>query len=168
MLNYTKKIKAEPKTWDLENVRCARCFTEHGEFTIMRAADFRHACRVVRAWASPLFRCAGATFEIEGTNGSKRAAWVQEVARLFEIELTASQCKVQPVTKAAQIAPLATIPAPAPAAYGPARSRPVPRAPPVTTRAAGAKVPDDATTCAPSRNAAARTTVGVFRCSSPV
>ena len=116
MLNYNKKIKAEPKTWDLENVRCVRCFTEHGEFTIMRYASFRHACRVVRAWASPLFRRAGATFEIEGTNGNKRGAWVQEVAKLFEIELTASQCKVQPVAQVAQIAPLATIPAPAPPA----------------------------------------------------
>jgi hypothetical protein len=116
MLNYNKKIKAEPKTWDLENVRCVRCFTEHGEFTIMRAASFRHACRVVRAWASPLFRRAGATFEIEGTNGGKRGAWIQEVAKLFELELKASECKVQLATQAAQIAPPATIPAPAPIA----------------------------------------------------
>jgi hypothetical protein len=49
-------------------------------------------------------------------NGSVRAAWIQEVAKLFEVELKASQCKAQRAVKVVQIEPPSTIALPAPIA----------------------------------------------------
>jgi hypothetical protein len=106
-------MRTNERNWEPIGIASIAWIGDRQEVAINRFAEIRRAIRVVKAWATPLFRLPGSYFEIRHIDGYVRASTIGEIGSFFDLTLATPKPTIKraakPRTQAAPSAPTEAI-----------------------------------------------------------